>query len=83
MNTAELVRQRQGTHGDFSATAEHAQRIKAELRTLPNWRGLTARQREALEMIAVKLARIGCGDVNERDHWDDIAGYALLAREKK
>jgi hypothetical protein len=31
-------------------------------------------------MIAVKVARILNGDAACVDHWDDIAGYAYLAR---
>lgn len=31
--------------------------------------------REAVDMIAVKLARIGTGDPTYLDNWDDIAGY--------
>jgi hypothetical protein len=39
---------------------------------------VTMQQREAIDMIMVKLSRILCGDPNHKDHWDDIAGYAML-----
>jgi len=34
---------------------------------------------EALEMICLKMARLVCGDSNNRDSWHDIEGYARLA----
>jgi hypothetical protein len=36
-------------------------------------------QREALDQIAVKLARILSGDPTCADDWRDLAGYAWLA----
>ena len=41
---------------------------------------MSTRQREALGQITFKIARILSGDPNHPDHWDDIAGYALLAK---
>ena len=35
-------------------------------------------QQECIDMILHKIARIGTGDPNKVDHWDDIAGYATL-----
>ena len=35
-------------------------------------------QREALDMLASKLARILCGNKDEPDHWVDMSGYSLL-----
>jgi hypothetical protein len=32
-------------------------------------------------MIAVKLARILCGDPDFQDHWLDVIGYAKLAEK--
>jgi len=39
-------------------------------------------QREALEMIAHKIARILNGDPNYADNWIDIAGYATLVANR-
>lgn len=36
-------------------------------------------QREALDSMASKFGRLGSGNPNFRDHWDDLAGYAALA----
>ncbi len=68
---------RQSTHGDFAETAKLAQIIKTVLRHRAA--RLPPVQREALDMIASKLARILCGDPNHADHWHDITGYARLA----
>lgn len=38
-------------------------------------------QRLAISMIFLKLSRIMSGQVKERDHWNDIAGYAKLGSE--
>jgi len=43
---------------------------------------LAADQREALEMIAHKIARIINGDPNYADSWVDIAGYAKLVSDR-
>ena len=45
-----------------------------------NWISLSDAQAESLEMIAVKIARILSGDPDFADHWDDVIGYAKLAR---
>ena len=66
------------SHGDYRMTAEMSQNLKSTMSTGKNWEKLNNSQREALEMIAVKIARILSGDANFRDHWIDIEGYAEL-----
>lgn len=39
-------------------------------------------QKEALEMIASKIARILNGNTNNEDSWRDIAGYATLVADR-
>lgn len=72
---------RGATHGNFSRTAEYAVRIRDVIAGAQKDRAqpLTFREVEALNMIAVKMARILSGDSSFPDHWDDIAGYAKLA----
>jgi hypothetical protein len=78
-----LLAEREPTHGDFSATALIAQRFKDISKSTPNWSGnLTDVQREALESIFTKIARILSGDPNHKDHWSDIAGGAHLVEER-
>jgi hypothetical protein len=55
-----------------------AQTIKGIMRTEQGWYSLNDMQRESLDLIATKMARILSGDANEPDHWEDIAGYAML-----
>jgi hypothetical protein len=78
-----LLAAREHTHGNFEATALIAQRFKDVARNTPNWGGkLTDVQREALEGVATKIARILSGDPNHKDHWSDIAGGAHLVEER-
>lgn len=73
-----IIDERQKTHGDFYRVAGTAQELKDVLRRGKNWKTLDDTQRETLEMIATKIARILSGDPHEVDHWRDIAGYAAL-----
>lgn len=67
------------THGDFSVQSSVSNAIKGIIRSGPH--ALNAPHKEALEMIAVKMSRIICGDPDEIDHWVDIAGYAKLVSD--
>ncbi len=78
----DLLRARGQQHGSFDAVAITAQRIKMTLREGPSWNAMTWKQREALELIATKQARIVCGNPDEPDHWRDIGGYARLAERE-
>jgi len=69
---------KQKTHGNYRDTANISQTLKGVMATGKNWDVLNNMQRESLEMIAVKIARILSGDQNFRDTWDDIEGYAEL-----
>lgn len=75
----QLLSARGKTHGVYADQAELTQAHKAVLRAHPGWAKLSPVQRDAIEMISVKLSRIIVGDANHRDHWDDIAGYAIQA----
>ena len=74
-----ILVEREKTHGDFRMVAKVAQEIKDAFHWGPS--DLDVRQREALDMIASKIARISCGNNMTLDHWDDIAGYAKLGGE--
>jgi hypothetical protein len=77
-----LLVEREFTHGNFSATALIAQRFKDVARNTPNWgSNLTDIQRESLEAIFTKLARILSGNPHHLDHWRDIEGQAHLVSE--
>jgi len=78
LTTQELTAQRGTVHGDFTDVSAEAQQMKNIARTSKNWPNLTDAQREGIEMIVHKLARILVGDPNHHDHWNDIAGYAHI-----
>lgn len=83
----EILEERSHTHGEFSDHARMAQALKSVVQN-PQGGGyegydeLKDIQREALEMILHKIARIRSGNSMHRDHWDDIAGYATLVSER-
>jgi hypothetical protein len=76
----EILDARRQTHGAFSLQAALAQRLKLVLRQSANFDDMTEGQRQALEAICDKQARILSGDADHADHWLDIAGYATLGR---
>ncbi len=73
--TEALLRERGEIYGDFTRIAVMAQDLKAVIHVKRSH--LASVELEALDMIATKIARICCGERN-KDHWDDIAGYAKL-----
>ena len=83
LSTEALLEERKKQHGDFFEHSLYAQRLKETMWGSMNWNKLTPVQKEALEMIQHKVARILAGDPNHDDHWDDIAGYAKLVPPRK
>lgn len=77
----ELLATRETTHGSYSDTALYSQTIKSMCRGSAQWNLLSNQQRESLDMIATKIARILSGNADESDHWKDIAGYAKLVEK--
>ena len=80
-NLEKTLKDRQQTHGDFESHARISQSLKSVM-----WahgrENLSYKQREALEMICHKIARILNGNPNTHDHWHDIAGYATLVTKE-
>ena len=75
---ADLLEVRARTHGDYEVQAVLSQRIKDIMRSSPNWDSMPDTMCDGLEMIAVKISRMCCGDFSEIDHPKDVAGYASL-----
>lgn len=71
-------------YGTFQGHAEISQRLKGVLMKFEAERGcdLDPDQREALQMICHKIARIINGDPDYADSWHDIAGYAQLVADR-
>lgn len=77
MNTEELnetLKQRGNEYGDMREMAFTAQTLKSML----THDGMTNVQKECMDVICTKLARIVHGNSDNRDSWLDIAGYAQL-----
>lgn len=77
MEINDILDQRQKTHGNFEKVA----RLDTELFSTFNtylYSSLSDEQYCAIKMILHKIARIGCGNPEFIDHWQDIIGYAQL-----
>nr|DAV41247.1 MAG TPA: hypothetical protein [Caudoviricetes sp.] len=72
----EVVAERGQRYGSFAVNAECSQAIKRAMRAAHGWQNLTDAQREGLEMIAAKMARMLTGDPEHLDNAVDIGGYA-------
>lgn len=82
MDIETTLENRKTTHGDFSDHSFVAQSLKRVAYDGPKAELLTDVQKEALDMILHKVARIVSGNPNHADHWHDIAGYAKLAEDR-
>lgn len=82
VNVAQTLKDRKNTHGEFADHAMIAQRLKLVLTYGPRFKELNDMQRESLDMICHKIARIVAGNPDHKDHWHDIAGYATLVEER-
>ena len=77
----EILVERGKRYGPYETTAYIAQQLKMMMHETPSWHKLTAAQREGLEMIQHKIARILNGDPTYEDNWVDLIGYATLVLE--
>lgn len=78
MSTQDILNEREKTHGDFYRVSETWVQLKNIVDS--NIASDNYSHIAAIDMILLKLARIACGDPNFADHWDDIAGYAMLGK---
>ena len=76
MKAKELTQERETTHGDFGDNARVSQELKATIHCENS--DMSNVQREAIDMICMKLSRIASGHATFADHWLDIQGYAQL-----
>jgi hypothetical protein len=89
VDTREILNEREKTHGDYEAVSLfHTTILRFMQDEIKKMRRLDVEPIKsthflALEMICLKMARIVCGDPNHADHWDDIAGYAMLAKGER
>lgn len=78
----QTLAERGARYGDFTDHAELAQSLQDTMRGAPGWQRLTPTKRQALTVIADKIARILTGDPEYTDNWHDIQGYAKLAEDR-
>ena len=78
----DVLTERGKRYGVFRQHAYIAQGFKLIMMQEEGWNRLADDQKEALEMIAHKIARILNGDPNYVDSWIDIAGYAQLVADR-
>lgn len=80
----QILKDRKEKYGDFTKQSMASQDFKDVIKW--NMCGkenlFDFDQKEALDMICHKLARIVNGSPNHVDSWLDIAGYALLVAER-
>lgn len=82
MSIEQTLHERGARYGDFSDHARICQAIKSDMTDTEGWERLSDVQKQALEVIADKIARILSGDPNYADNWHDIQGYAKLAEDR-
>lgn len=73
-----ILEEREKTHGSFKNNAEFSQSLKFLFRNQPSYLKMDVQQKEALDMIALKLGRIFSGQANFKDHWLDGSCYFQL-----
>lgn len=81
-NIDDTLKERGKRYGEFRDHAKISQVIKESMCIWDGWSKLDPFHKEALEMIAHKIARILNGDPNYHDSWHDIVGYAKLVADE-
>lgn len=74
----ETLKERGSRYGSFKTHADIACQLKAKIHSTDGWYRCSNVQRQALDVIADKIARMLNGDPDYIDNWHDIAGYATL-----
>ena len=72
------------THGPFDQHSRVSQGLKSEYRRHIGEYGarFDDDMYEAIDMVMHKLARAIVGDPQFKDHWEDMAGYAMRVAER-
>ena len=82
MTVQNTLEERGKRYGSFKEHAIIAQNLKHEMWITSGWQRLAHDQKQALEVIADKIARILNGDPDYVDNWHDIQGYAKLVEDR-
>lgn len=82
MNIDETLAERGARYGEFKDHAVIAQDLQDVMRKAPGWVRLAPDQKQALSVVADKIARMLNGDPNYVDNWHDIIGYSKLVETR-
>lgn len=77
----QTLKEREKQYGSFESVSDTTQRLLKVLKDGDSFDDFSDAQIEALHMICSKLARLSNGDVNHKDSWHDIQGYAKLIED--
>lgn len=80
-NVNEMLEGRATRYGTFEGHARISQALKRAMQDSPNWAKLTDVQKEGLEMVQHKIARMLNGDPSYLDNIVDIVGYSTLVKD--
>jgi hypothetical protein len=75
-----ILEERGKRYGSFETNAAISQALKRAMQFSPNWSKLTDVQKEGLEMVQHKVARMLNGDSSYLDNIVDIVGYSTLIK---
>ena len=81
-NIEATLAERGARYGAFRDHAVIAQNLQDSMRNTEGWNRLAPDQKQALSVIADKIARMLNGDPNYIDNWHDIIGYAKLVEDR-
>jgi hypothetical protein len=82
MSIEATLAERGARYGAFADHAVIAQDIQDAMRKAPGWNKLAPDQKQALTVVADKIARMLNGDPNYVDNWHDIIGYSKLVETR-
>lgn len=81
INIDQMLEGRESRYGSFEGHAKISQSLKRAMHDSPNWGKLTDVQKEGLEMVQHKIARMLNGDPGYLDNIVDIVGYSTLVKD--
>ena len=81
-NVSNTLDERGRRYGNYLEQTAISNKIKEAMQEIPTYWDMETDQKDALEMIAVKMSRIVNGTPDYSDNWLDIAGYATLVADR-
>ena len=78
----DILKERGARYGEFKDHSDLCQGIKTIMHSAPSWDKCTNSQKQSLEVIADKIARMLNGDPSYDDNWVDIIGYSQLVLDE-